>query len=95
MKEIFSLRNISIAIGIIVIDLAIYIFLGILLMSYDDFYDENKGEYFSLESMTFWQKANYISLELWNVINIILIAILLYRLVLILKSKRSITNIKS
>lgn len=95
MKEIFSLRNISIAIGVIVIDLAIYIFLGIMLMGYDDFYDENKGEYFSLESMNFWQKVNYISLELWNVINIILIAILLYRLVLILKSKRSITNIKS
>ena len=46
-----------IGIGIILIDLAVYIFLGLLLMSYDDFYDESKGEYWSWESMSGFDKA--------------------------------------
>jgi len=89
MKKLFSLKNISIGIGLIITDLAVYVFLGLMLMSYDDFYDESKGAYFSLESMTFWQKINYISLNLWHLINLIFIGFLVYKIV-----KYSIKNVK-
>ena len=89
MKKLFSLKNISIGIGLTITDLAVYIFLGLMLMSYDDFYDESKGAYFSLESMTFWQKINYISLNLWHLINLIFIGFLVYKIV-----KYSIKNVK-
>ncbi|MBA0885060.1 hypothetical protein [Flavobacterium undicola] len=81
MKKLFTLKNILIGMGLIVFDLAVYLFLGVMLMGYDDFYEESKGEYGSLESMTFWQKTNYISLNLWNLINIIFIVFLIYKIV--------------
>ncbi len=86
MKKLFSLKNILIGIGLIIFDLAVYIYLGLMLMNYDDFYDESKGAYFSLESMTFWQKVNYISLNLWYLINIIFIVFLVYKIVIELKN---------
>jgi len=86
LKKIFSFKNILIGIGLIVFYLAVYIYLGLMLMNYDDFYDESKGAYFSLESMTFWQKVNYISLNLWYLINIIFIVFLVYKIVIELKN---------
>jgi len=56
MKKHLSIRNILIAIDIILLDIAVYIFLGLMLMGYEDFYDESKGEYWSLESMTLDEK---------------------------------------
>ena len=56
MKMVFSLKNILIGIVLIIFDLVIYIFLGLMLMNYEDFYDESKGSFYSLESMTFWQR---------------------------------------
>lgn len=85
VANIFPLRNILIGFAIIILDLAIYFVLALLLMNYDDFYDTSKGEYWSLESMTFWQKVNYICFNLWHVINIILIGIVIYR---ILRSRK-------
>jgi len=81
MKRILSVKNILIGIGVIIFDLAVYVVLGLLLMNYDDFYDESKGEYWSLESMTFWQKANYIGLNLWHLINLLLIGYVIYRII--------------
>ncbi len=80
-KKIFSIRNILIGTVIIAIDLAIYLFLGVMLMSYDDFYDERKGAYFSLESMTTAQKINYIGFDIWGIINLMVIAFIIYRLI--------------
>lgn len=78
MAKIFTLKNLLIGLAVIFIDLFIYFVLALLLMNYDDFYDASKGEYWSLESMTFWQKVNYISFNLWYVINVILIVIVIY-----------------
>ena len=50
-------------------------------MNYDDFYDKSKGEYWSLESMDFWQKVNYIGLNVWHLINLIAIVIVIYGIV--------------
>lgn len=81
MKKLFTLKNILIGIGLIIFDLAVYLFLGVMLMCYDDTYEESKGEYWSLKSMTFGQKVIYISFNLWNLINIVLIVFLIYKIV--------------
>ncbi|WP_341225570.1 hypothetical protein [uncultured Arcticibacterium sp.] len=85
MKRYLTIKNILIAIGIILFDLSVYVFLGLLLMNYDDFYDESKGEYWSLESMDFWQKANYIGLNIWHLINLIVIGYVIYRVIKIIR----------
>ena len=87
MKRLFTIKNILIAVGIILFDLIVYIFLGLMLMNYDDFYDESKGEYWSLESMDFWQKVNYIGLNVWHLINLIAIVILIYGIVKEIKKR--------
>lgn len=81
MKGYLTIKNILIAVGIIIIDLAIYLVLALLLMDYDDFYDESKGEYWSLESMTFWQKVNYIGFNIWQIINLIAVGYIIYRII--------------
>lgn len=43
---------------LIILDLFVYVALGMLLMNYDDFYDESKGEYWSLKSMTLSEKVH-------------------------------------
>lgn len=85
-KKIFTLKNIAIGIGLIVFDLAFYVVLGLMLMNYDDFYDESKGEYWSLESMTASQKATYIGLNIWHIINIIIVGYLIYRIIKIVRN---------
>ncbi|THV56837.1 hypothetical protein EZV76_16530 [Flagellimonas alvinocaridis] len=85
-KKIFTLKNVAIGIGLIMLDLAVYIVLGLLLMDYDDFYDKSKGEYWSLESMTASQKATYIGLNIWHILNIIIIGYLIYRIIKIVRN---------
>ena len=51
MKTILTVKNLLIGIVVISMDLLVYVILGLLLMNYDDFYDESKGEYWSLESI--------------------------------------------
>lgn len=71
----------NIGIGLIIFDLAVYVILELLLMDYDDFYDESKGEYWSLESMTASQKATYIGLNIWHIINVLIIGYITYRII--------------
>ena len=79
--RILTIKNLLIGIGIIIFDFVVYIILGLLLMNYDDFYDESKGEYWSLQSMTLWEIMNYIGLNLWHLINLIAIGYIIYRIV--------------
>jgi hypothetical protein len=81
MNRILTIKNVLIGIVVIIFDLAVYIFLGLLLMNYDDFYDESKGEYWSLESMTTSDKITYFGLQFWHLVNIVLIAYLIYKIV--------------
>jgi hypothetical protein len=73
-------KKIVVCIIIIVLDLAIYIFLGLLLMEYDDFYESSKGEYFSLASMTVRQKVVWITYNIWIWLNLLAIVCLLFLL---------------
>lgn len=64
---------------VLFLDFLLYIFLGLVLLNYEDFYDESKRKYWSLESMTFLEKIAYIAWYFWFFINIILVIYLLYR----------------
>jgi len=88
------IKYIFIAIGIILFDLAVYILLGLLLMDYEDFYDESQGEIWSLGSMTFWQQVNYIGLNLWHLINLIFICYLIYKIFINVKKGKTLKSTK-
>jgi hypothetical protein len=92
MKGIISIRNILFGIGVLTINSVIYIAFGLLLMNYDDFYDESKGYYWSYESMNFYQKVIFIGFNLWNILNLILIVYLMYRIVIHYKKKKITQN---
>lgn len=94
MKKIFTIRNIILGILFILIDLVVYIFLGILMMDYDDFYEEPQGEYMSLESMSTFQKSVFIGLNIWNVINIIIVIFLIYKVYKYFITNKRLHNIK-
>ena len=85
-KKIFTVKNIALGIGFILIDFVVYVVLGLLLMNYDDFYDESKGPYWSLESMTTAQKATYIGLNVWHFINVLIFGYVIYRMVKALRN---------
>ncbi|SDK62510.1 hypothetical protein [Flavobacterium noncentrifugens] len=74
-----SSHKIVIAIAIILLDLLVYLFLGIMLMAYDDFYDPSKGSYGSWESMTSFDKTIQILLYIWNFINILTLIFVGYK----------------
>lgn len=58
-----------------------------MLMGYDDFYDESKGAYWSFDSMSIWQKANYIGLNVWHLINLVALGYVIYRFVKAIRIK--------
>ena len=64
---------------ILIVDFIVYIFLGLLLMDYDDFYDESKGEYWSLSRMTIFHKVIYISFNIWIILNALLAIFIIYK----------------
>jgi len=66
---------------LILIDLAVYIILGIGMMRYDDFYEESMGEYWSWETLSQFDKQIVVGLYAWNIINILIGCYLIYRLV--------------
>ncbi len=72
-------RIVLISAAVIIFDLAVYIVLSMLLMNYDDFYDESEGEYWSLGSMTMSEKATYIGLNVWHLVNLLAIGYIIYR----------------
>ena len=66
-------KPILIGLLILVLDIFIYLLLGFLLMNYEDFWDDSKGEFWSLASMNLQEKVIYLSFQVWNVINIAVI----------------------
>lgn len=63
----------------ILLDLAIYIIIGLIILGYEDFYSEEKGPYWSLESMTLIQKIAYIGYYIWFVFNFLMIGYLIFK----------------
>ena len=60
------------------------------MMDYDDFYEESKGEYMSLESMNTFQKSIFISLNVWNIINIAIVVFIIYKVFKYVKTIKQI-----
>lgn len=48
-------------------------------MGYDDFYDENQGEYFSLSSMKIEYKIVWIFYNFWIVLNCLFLSYILFK----------------
>lgn len=67
-------------IALIVADVFIYVFLGLCLMSYDDNYDASKGEYWSWKSMSTFDRYAYVALNLWHVVNVIIVVYVGYKI---------------
>ncbi len=63
----------------ILLDLAVFVFCGIFMMGYDDFYEESQGEYFSLSSMETKFKVVWIFLSFWQVLNCFLLLYVLFK----------------
>lgn len=65
----------------IIIDIALWIIIGLIILNYEDFYDESEGEYFSLVSMTNVEKIAYFAYFIWIILNVALIIYIAYRLI--------------
>ncbi len=74
------IKKIFFGILIIILDLTLYIIIGLILLNYEDFYHESKGVYWGLSSMTLIEKIAYISYYLLLLVNILSIAYFFYRL---------------
>jgi hypothetical protein len=61
-------------ISIVAFDILIFFVLGLLFMSYDDNYDNTKGKYMSLKSMTTFEIIIYALIKIWWLINFFLVA---------------------
>ena len=73
-------KHILIGLCIILTDLFVYLVIGTLMMGYDDTYNESKGEYWSLASMTTNEQVIYLGMQVWNVLNLFAIVYIIYRL---------------
>ncbi|MBA4197616.1 MAG: hypothetical protein C0459_08690 [Chitinophaga sp.] len=79
-KKTFRFIDFVYLVAIILVDVSVYIVLGLFLMGYDDTYDSTKGEYWSLSSMNNQEKVFYIAINVWNVLNIVGVTYLVYRI---------------
>ena len=61
-------------------DIVVYVILGTLLMSYEDRFDDSKGEFWSLGSMDTREKIIYISYRGWMFLNAVGIVYIAYRI---------------
>ncbi|MFD1757335.1 hypothetical protein ACFSC6_19145 [Rufibacter sediminis] len=66
-------KTIFIWVGIFLLDVAVYAAFSFMMMSYDDFYEESKGEYLSWSSMSSFDRAVVIGLYIWHAVNIFLL----------------------
>ncbi len=63
-----------------IFDLFVFIFCGIYMMGYDDFYDESQGEYFSFSSMKAEYKIVWGFYNFWIFLNCLLLIYFIYRI---------------
>ncbi|MBS1570836.1 MAG: hypothetical protein JST62_00360 [Bacteroidetes bacterium] len=71
VKTKIRLIDIIYWLAIIAADIFVFLIIGLLLMGYDDSYDNSKGEYWSLASMNTTEKIIYICYNAWIILNII------------------------
>lgn len=75
------LTKMALGLLIILLDIAVYFILGLLLMNYDDFHEEGKGAYWSLETMDRSARWTHYGLQFWNMMNALAILLIIYRMI--------------
>lgn len=80
LKKGFRFIDFVYLVAMILFDLAVHIILGLFLMGYDDTYESSKGEYWSFDSMSSQERGFYIAINAWNILNIIGVTYLAYRI---------------
>ena len=73
-------RIILIAI-ILIFDLSVYLFLGLMMMNYEDFYTPEKGPWYSIASMSKREVIIWFAYQGWIVLNIFVAVFLVYKLI--------------
>lgn len=73
----------------IIIDIAVYAFLGLMLMSYDDLHNGAEPDYETWASYKILDKAAVIGIWFWNIVNILFWGHVVYR---IIKAWKPLTN---
>ena len=67
--------------AILLLDLFLYFFLGLMMMNYEDFYTPADGPWYSLQSMDTQEQLIWFSYISWFVLNGIAILLLLKKFV--------------
>ncbi|CAC9976682.1 hypothetical protein FLAPXU55_04410 [Flavobacterium panici] len=62
-----------------VFDLFVFVFCGIYMMGYDDFYNESQGEYFSFSSMKTEYKIVWCFYNFWIFLNCLFLIYIIYK----------------
>jgi hypothetical protein len=81
MKLKTKLKYIFIGLIIILLDLMVYLYLFAQLVQYDDNYNESKGKYWGPESMTGPERFASVGFSVWNIINLLLIVFIIFKLI--------------
>lgn len=71
-------KNLKIVL-LIILDLLVFAFCGFYMMSYDDFYNESQGEYFSFSSMKMEYKIVWGFYNFWIVLNCLLLFYIIFK----------------
>ena len=72
-------KTIVISIGVLLVDLGVYVFLGLLLMNYDDLYEASKGAYWSWASMNAADHLTVVALNFWHGVNLLALTYIGFR----------------
>ncbi len=87
MKKLkVSIWDVIYWIALLTTDAMIYMFLGLMMMGYDDNYSSDKGEYWSWESMNHTEKLFDMALIGWNIINIIFLIRIILKIIRFFRS---------
>jgi len=73
------MKRILLAISLLLIDAALYFFLGLLMMNYEDSYTPAKGPWYSLQSMTISEMLIWFAYQGWFIANGAIGVYLMYR----------------
>ncbi|MBX7181882.1 MAG: hypothetical protein K1X82_07205 [Bacteroidia bacterium] len=75
----------------VLLDLALFLFLSIAQMQYDDFYTEEKGNYGSWAGMSTFEKLTDFGFYAWLFIHLVLISLwLLKKIKILVKTNRNV-----
>ncbi len=73
------IKRILIVALLLAVDLAVFVFLGLLMMNYEDFYMPEDGPWYSFQSMSSQEIFIWFAYQGWFVINVFILIYFIYR----------------